>query len=175
MKTEGGNTIKWYSCDECILHMSELTCGEGCEWLGEESGCVSSSILGVDITCEVLFKPLCDKFHEEHTSVSNLLVTDIPCFFNGESDSVKMLCVSMNSINGSDNCAVIKTNDVVVRGGKEGRYCDDASWVFGFDFSCVWKSDYGGERGWCGSVYYLVNNGMMSCWSSFLCMFCIFR
>jgi hypothetical protein len=170
-----GSDIVWYSCDECGWH-SEETCGTGCEWVkGGDGGCVPLSILNVDITCEKLSKPLCDRYHEDDPLmdvISGVTVTDMPCFFNGRSDSVDMLCASVDSIGGGDSCAVIETNDVVTSGGKE-RYCDNAPSIFGFPFDCVWKNDYYGEWGLCGNIYYLTNNGMIFFFSSSLLLFYI--
>jgi hypothetical protein len=111
------------------------------------------------ITCEVLSKPLCDRYQVDGAGIEGVSVDDSPCFFNGPGDSVFLRCVSIASVVG-DSCAMVETNDVANGDGK--RYCDDASLIFGFVFNCVWKEE-DGEGGVCLSTYYLTGNGIMTC------------
>jgi hypothetical protein len=114
-------------------------------------------------------------YSDESTHISGVTVNNAPCFFNSKNNSVDMLCASVDSIKGGDSCAVIETNDVVVSvNEEEERYCDDASSIFGFTFVCVWKGDYDGEWGWCGSVYYLTNNGRVIVFSSVFLFFVLY-
>jgi hypothetical protein len=137
----------------------ECEAAVGCTWKegsgGGEGMCIPSE--SNDILCELLSKPLCDRYRDTNLYISGISVTDAPCFFNGPPDSVFLLCTSLSSVDGN-SCTVIETNDLVGEGDE--RYCDNTSSVFGFSFECVWTE--GHDEGWgsCGSVYYMSNNGM---------------
>jgi hypothetical protein len=156
----GDGTLEWFSCEACSTHMSSGECytAAGCTWKTGTDGegmCILSGLN--DISCEYLSKPLCDRYRDSSLYISGISVIDAPCMFNGPPDSVFLLCASVSSI-GVDNCAVIKTNDLVGTGNE--RYCDNASSVFGFSYNCQWTEGHHGGWGSCGSVYYMSNNGM---------------
>jgi hypothetical protein len=153
--------VEWFSCEACLTRVSSGECetAVGCTWKegsGGEGMCIPSG--SNDISCEFLSKPLCDRYSDSSLYISEISVTDAPCFFNGPADSVFMLCASLLSV-GGDNCSVIETNDLAGEGNE--RYCDNASSVFGFSYDCMWIESHDGRRRSCQSVYYLSNNGVI--------------
>jgi hypothetical protein len=97
--------------------------------------CVSSDVESGYITCELLSKPLCDKYFNENTYITGIIITNAPCFYNGPGDASDFFCVSRTSI---ASCSNIQTNGMVLYNGKDRESCNEANEFFDLlDIFCV--------------------------------------
>jgi hypothetical protein len=100
--------------------------------------CVPSDVRSGYITCELLSKTLCDKYFDEYTCITGIVITNAPCFYNGPSDTSDTFCVSKTSIT---SCSNIETNGMVLYNGKERESCNEANELVDSSFMCAWIVD----------------------------------
>jgi hypothetical protein len=144
--------------------MHSSACPEGCTWSEELDGevegvCVPSGML--TFLCEILSKPLCDRYSSESSYISGFTITDAPCLFIGPGDNVDTLCVSQSWL-ALQNCTVIQSNDVMAYDENERKSCVDAHLILEWPFTCAWVGlSYVVNSGSCNTVYYLNGSGLI--------------
>jgi hypothetical protein len=100
--------------------------------------CVPLDVESEYITCELLSKTLCDKYFDDSTYITGIVITNAPCFYNGPSDTSDTFCVSKSPIT---SCSNIETNGKVLYNEKERESCNEANELLGSFFICGWVVD----------------------------------
>jgi hypothetical protein len=143
--------------------MRSSACPEECTWSEELGGevegvCVPSGMQA--FLCEILSKPLCDRYISESSYISGFTITGAPCLFIGPGDSVDTLCVSQSWL-ALQNCTVIKSNEVLAYDEDERKSCVDAHLILEWPFTCTWvEPSDGSDYGSCYTVYYMNGSGL---------------
>jgi hypothetical protein len=162
------NKLDWFGCGVCSSLLSEMMCQKyysKCEWKeGNDDDdnigvCIPSNMGSENITCELLSKPLCDKYFDESTYITGIVISNAPCFYNGPSDTSNTFCVSKTPIT---SCSNIQTNGIVLYNGKERESCNEANELLNSSLMCAWIVDNFGAVESCMNSLFLDTPGSFS-------------
>jgi hypothetical protein len=113
------------------------------------------------LRCELLTKNECNKYTDmKNDNLSESIVGDGPCFFNGDDDGSELRCVKKWTIVKRNDCGSIETNSIIMYEGETRESCNEAHIIFGYSFKCGWVDKYIKNTGHCGRIYHLTENSL---------------